>query len=87
MNDREIVELYWQRSERAIEETIGKYGSYCRYIAANILSDENDCEECVQDALTAAWNSIPPQQPKRFMAVWTMGLGIAVRHEQARQHV
>lgn len=28
MNDREILELYWQRSERAISETAKKYGQY-----------------------------------------------------------
>ena len=29
MNDREIVNLYWQRSEQAITETEQKYGRYC----------------------------------------------------------
>jgi len=30
MDDKEIVELYWQRSEQAIKETADKYGAYCR---------------------------------------------------------
>ena len=29
MNNREIVNLYWQRSEQAIMETEQKYGCYC----------------------------------------------------------
>ena len=49
MNDREIVELYWQRSERAISETAKKYGQYCRIVAYNILGDSQDSEECVND--------------------------------------
>ena len=29
MNDTEIVDLYWKREERAVEETAKKYGTYC----------------------------------------------------------
>ncbi len=29
MEDREIVALYWQRSEAAVRETERKYGPYC----------------------------------------------------------
>lgn len=47
MEDLAIVELYWQRSEQAIQETSRKYGSYCRAIAQNILHDARDSEECV----------------------------------------
>lgn len=28
MKDAEIVELYWQRDEKAIQETTQKYGAY-----------------------------------------------------------
>ena len=66
MNDREIVELYWQRSERAIEETIGKYGSYCRIVAYNILENRDDCEECLSDTWLSAWNAMPDQRPTRL---------------------
>ena len=31
MTDSEIVNLYWQRSERAIAETDCKYGRYCHH--------------------------------------------------------
>lgn len=63
MEDRRIVELYWARSERAISETMTKYGAYCRRIAFNILSDEEDAEESVNDTYLAAWNSMPPHRP------------------------
>lgn len=63
MEDRQIVDLYWARSESAITETMSKYGSYCHRIAFNILTDEGDAEECVNDTCLAAWNSMPPHRP------------------------
>lgn len=66
MNDREIVELFWQRSERAISETAKKYGQYCRIVAYNILGDSQDLEECVNDTWLAAWNSMPNNRPDRL---------------------
>ena len=39
MDDHEIVDLYWQRDEHAIEATAAKYESYCMKISQNILSD------------------------------------------------
>ena len=64
MEDNKIVALYWERQEQAIEETRHKYGSYCRSIALNILSDEQDALECENDTYLAAWNAIPPHRPK-----------------------
>ncbi len=68
MDDLEITELYWTRSENAILETDIKYGRYCRRIAANILHDERDVEECVNDAYLRVWDSVPPERPERFSA-------------------
>ena len=42
MEDRQIVDLYWARSENAISETEVKYGRYCYYIAHNILHNNED---------------------------------------------
>ena len=42
MDDIKIVELYWQRDERAIHETACKYGAYCMKISMNILADKSD---------------------------------------------
>lgn len=63
MDDREIVALFYGRSEQAIAELSKKYGDLCFKIAINILSDPQDAEECVNDAYLGAWNSIPPQNP------------------------
>ena len=49
MQDYEIVDLYWARSEYAITETNVKYGGYCRKIAMNIVASAEDSEECVND--------------------------------------
>ncbi len=63
MDDTQIVELYWARKESAIEETEAKYGSYCRFIALNILHNPEDATESVNDTWLGAWNSMPPHRP------------------------
>ena len=71
MDDNEIVDLYWQRNERAIKETAAKYGAYCLKISLNILEDMPDSEENVNDTYMKAWSSIPPHRPdslKAFLA-------------------
>ena len=68
MEDRQIVRLFFERSDRAIDETERKYGTYCRSIARNILHNEEDADECVSDAWLGAWNSIPPQKPEALGA-------------------
>lgn len=63
MEDKDIVDLYWQRDEKAISETAEKYGRYCYSIAYNILYDTEDAEESVNDTYLNAWNSMPPHRP------------------------
>lgn len=63
MEDREIVNLYWERNSNAIKETASKYGGYCKAIAKNILGNNEDAEECVNDTYLNTWNSIPPNRP------------------------
>lgn len=68
MEDNQIIDLYWKRSEDAIVQTDIKYGGFCRTIAFNILNDRLDSEECVNDAYLRTWNAIPPQRPGIFSA-------------------
>ena len=63
MKDAEIVDLYWERNEAAIQQTQQKYGAYLSKIAYNILSDLEDSRECVNDTYLKAWNSMPTQRP------------------------
>ena len=66
MDDQEIIHLYLNRSQQAIAETKYKYGSYCKAIARNILSDYSDVEECENDTYLAAWKAIPPHIPRKL---------------------
>lgn len=63
MDDNAIVQLYWERDEKAIVATSEKYGSYCKAIARGILQNGEDVEECVNDTYLNVWNSIPPHRP------------------------
>ena len=49
MDDEEILDLYFDRSELAIQETDRKYGPYCYKIAIHILSNPADAEESVNN--------------------------------------
>lgn len=68
MEDSQIIDLYWQRSEAAITETSKKYGKLCRHIALNIVGNYSDAEECENDTYVATWNAIPPTRPNIFSA-------------------
>lgn len=68
MEDGQIIELFWQRSEQAISETDQKYGAYCRQISKNILVNDSDSEENVNDTYLHTWHSIPPQRPACLLA-------------------
>ncbi len=68
MEDRKIVELFFERSEKAIEESEKKYGRYCHSVAFSILASDEDAKEIVNDTYLRAWNSIPPQKPNKLGA-------------------
>ncbi len=68
MEDREIVALYWQRDQTAIQETQRKFGRYLTDIIRRILPSPEDGEEIVNDTCLRAWNSIPPQRPDSLSA-------------------
>ena len=71
MDDKEIVGLFLERSEQAIDAVSETYGRLCRQIARNILPSDHDAEECVSDAYLALWNTIPPENPKSLRAYLT----------------
>ena len=45
MDDTQIVQLYWDRDERAISATSDKYGNYRTPNAKNILGNPEEAEE------------------------------------------
>ena len=68
MKDEKIIELFFSRDENAIKETEEKYTTLCHYVAKNYLTVREDREECINDAMLALWNSIPPAKPKSLSA-------------------
>ena len=68
IDDKKIIELYFERNEQAIKETDIKYGKLCHKIAYNILNNLQDSEECVNDTYLGVWNKIPPTRPDNFKA-------------------
>ena len=89
MEDSKIVDLYWQREERAVEESRQRYGGYCFSVAQGILDDPQDAEEVVADTWLRAWNSIPPERPrflKQYLAKLTRNLALSLwRSHNARK--
>lgn len=88
MEDKQIVDLYWQRSERAIDETARKYGGYCYAIAKGILDDTEDARETVNDTYLGAWNSIPPHKPlvlSTYLGKLTRRYALKRRERQSAQ--
>lgn len=63
MEDGKILDLYFSRDQRALDETQKKYGSYCYSVANGILQCQEDAEETVNDTWLRAWDAIPPQRP------------------------
>jgi RNA polymerase sigma-70 factor (ECF subfamily) len=86
MNDSEVIELFWQRSEDALSACDQMFGKYCRSIVRNILDNDADVDECVNDTWLRAWNTIPPSRPthlKAFLGKISRNLALD-RHEMAR---
>ena len=88
MEDKQIVELYWARSENAISETEKKYGRYCHYIAYQILYNDEDAKEVVNDTYLKTWNTIPPKRPdplKPYVGTISRQLALDVYKKQNAQ--
>ncbi len=68
LEDREIISLFFERSEQAIAELERKYGAAVRKTASHILSSRQDVEECANDTWLGVWNAIPPQRPDSLIA-------------------
>ena len=84
MEDKQIIELYFNRNEQAITETGNKYGVFCYRIAMKILCIHEDAEECVNDTYLAIWNAIPPSKPEPLAPfVYRTGRNIAINRLRA----
>ena len=77
MEDTKIVDLYLARDESALRHTAEKYGGRLRGLAERILNDAYAAEECENDTYLAAWNLIPPHEPRGYLFAF---LGRITRH-------
>lgn len=68
MDDKGIIELYFERDENAVSETMKSYNGRLLRLAMHFLSDKRDAEECVNDTYVRAWGTIPPNRPDNFFA-------------------
>lgn len=68
MEDEQIIDLYFQRSEEAIRQTEAAHGHKLYTLAYRILLNREDAEESVSDTYLKAWESIPPTRPTYFYA-------------------
>ena len=85
MDDRNILELLWNRAEGAIEALAAKFGRRLHATAMNILNDSRDAEEAVNDTYLAVWDAIPPARPDPLCAyVYKVGRNIALKLLRSR---
>lgn len=68
IDDEKIIELFFERSERGIQELDRKYGKVCHNLSYHIVGNRQDAEECVNDAYLGAWNAIPPVRPNPLLS-------------------
>jgi len=85
MQDIQIIKLFFDRAEGAIEALARKYGNTLNRLCMNILGDQRDAQECVNDVYLAAWNSIPPAKPDPLSAyIYKTGRNTALKCLRSR---
>lgn len=67
MDEAEILAHLFLRDERGLQAAQERYGARLKGLAQRIAGAET-AEECVNDALLAAWNAIPPLRPRSLYA-------------------
>lgn len=88
LTDEELLARFNARSEEAISGTAERYGRSLQALALHILNNSADAEESVNDTYLAAWNAIPPEQPKPLGAYLhriTRNLAVARYHKNTAQ--
>lgn len=78
MKEQKILALLRERDERGADELLRRYTPLMRYIAAPILPDERDAEECVSEIAARVWEKIDSFDPSR--GSWTAWLTALARN-------
>lgn len=66
MEEAQILQMYVDRKEEAVEQSRSAYGSYCAAVIRRILDNDSDVEEILNDTWLCAWNAIPPAKPENL---------------------
>ena len=61
--DELIIDLFWSRDEKALQEFDKRYKTLCLQVAHNITGNNEDAQECLNDLYLRLWNTIPPEKP------------------------
>lgn len=88
MTDTEIIDLFFSRSEQAIEALDREHGRAVAHVVRNILGNDQDAEECVNDTYLGVWNAIPPNRPsllRTFVCKIARNLATARYHANTAQ--
>lgn len=59
MDDQKIVELFLNRDETAVPQTMAKYAQFCRGIAADIVADPQAVEDCLKAVCDTIRETLP----------------------------
>lgn len=66
--DDRILNMFWERDERALETVAERYGRYCWSVAYGILKNREESDDCVNETYLKLWESIPPNRPDNLKA-------------------
>ncbi len=80
MDDKQIIELLFRRTEDALQALIARFGNTLYKIALNILANHHDAQETTNDTYLAIWNAIPPKEPNPLAPyVYRTGRNMALK--------
>ncbi len=66
MDDKEIVELLYNKDEKGVKAARDKFSGLISRICNGILRSAQDAEECANDTLLKLWEAIPPERPENL---------------------
>ncbi len=85
MDDREIVQLFWERNEEAVRAAAQKYGSHIRGVAYQVTRSHEIAEECENDTYLELWNRIPPDRPETYLESYVLRIGRCIAIDRCRK--
>ncbi len=68
MEDKQIIDMLFERDGNSITCVKEKYGKLCNTLANSVLKNSSDADECVNSSLFKLWNAIPPARPSSLCA-------------------